>query len=251
LSTAANPDRTALVTGAARRIGRAIALDLAASGWNVGVHYGSSQDEAEAVAADIRAMGRRSATLACDLEDPVATSGLVPACAARLGPVVCLVNNASLFLDDDIDTLDPAVWDRQLAVNLRAPVLLAQALARHLPAGSLGNVVNIIDQRVLRPMPGFLSYAVAKEGLYAATRLLAQALAPRIRVNGIGPGPVMRNAYQSEAAFAAEADATLLGRPPAPEEIAQAVRFLLDAPSLTGQMIAVDAGQHLAWHGVR
>ncbi|MDX2154949.1 MAG: SDR family oxidoreductase [Hyphomicrobiaceae bacterium] len=239
--------RTALVTGAGKRIGRAIALDMAAHGWDVAVHYGSSETEADGVAAEIRAMGRRAITAHADLEDAASVLRLVPECAGRLGPLTCVVNNASLFIEDDVATLDPAVWDRQLAVNLRAPVLLAQALANHLPPDCFGNVVNIIDQRVLRPTPDFLSYSIAKEALHAATRRLAQALAPRIRVNGIGPGPVLQSVYQTDAAFEAEARGTLLRRVTGPAEIAQGVRFILDAPSLTGQMIALDAGQHLVW----
>ncbi|MBS0243656.1 MAG: SDR family oxidoreductase, partial [Proteobacteria bacterium] len=172
---------------------------------------------------------------------------LLAAAADRLGPITCLVNNASLFIEDDLASLDPDTWDRQMAVNLRAPVLLAKAFAARLPAEATGVIVNIIDQRVLASTPEFLSYGIAKAGLFAATRMLAQALAPRIRVNGVGPGPVLQSVYQSEADFAAEARSTLLGRAVAPEEIAAAVRFILDAPSLTGQMIAIDAGQHLAW----
>jgi NAD(P)-dependent dehydrogenase (short-subunit alcohol dehydrogenase family) len=156
------------------------------------------------------------------------------------------VNNASLFIEDSIADLDPVTWDRQFAVNLRAPVLLAKAFTDRLPSHLQGNIVNIIDQRVLAPTPDFLSYGVAKAGLLAATRMLAQALAPRIRVNGIGPGPVLRSVYQDDAAFAEEVSTTLLRRATAPSEIAAAVRFILDAPSLTGQMIALDAGQHLA-----
>jgi NAD(P)-dependent dehydrogenase (short-subunit alcohol dehydrogenase family) len=234
-----------LVTGAARRIGRAIALELAAAGWDVAVHYGGAAAEAETLVTEITGLGRRAVAVQADLADAAETARLLPDSARHLGPVTCLVNNAALFLDDDITTLEPATWDRQMAVNLRAPVLLARSLAQELPPGARGNVINIIDQRVLRPVPGFLSYSIAKEGLFAATRLLAQALAPRVRVNGIGPGPVLQSIYQSEADFAAEAAATLLGRAAAPAEIAQAVRFILDAPSLTGQMIAIDAGQHL------
>lgn len=239
--------RAALVTGASRRIGRSIAIDLARHGWRVAVHYGSQTADTEAVQAEIEAAGGRAIAIGADLEDAATAGQLIEACARVLGPVTCLVNNASLFIEDSIDTLDPAVWDRQFAVNLRAPVLLAKAFAEHLPPGLGGNVVNIIDQRVLAPTPDFLSYSLAKAGLLAATRMLAQALAPRIRVNGIGPGPVLPSVYQDDAAFAEEAGSTLLGRAVAPSEIAAAVRFILDAPSLTGQMIAIDAGQHLAW----
>lgn len=239
--------RTALVTGASRRIGRAIATDLARHGWQVVLHYGSSADEAEEARLAIAASGGVAATVGADLADAAACERLLAESALLLGPVSCLVNNASLFIEDDIATLDPAVWDRQLAVNLRAPVLLAKAFAARLPADTEGHIINIIDQRVLAPTPEFLSYSIAKAGLLAATRMLAQALAPRIRVNGIGPGPVLANVFQSEAAFMAEVNSTLLRRATAPGEIAAVVRFLLDASSVTGQMIAIDAGQHLSW----
>lgn len=239
--------RAALVTGASRRIGRSIAMDLARHGWRLAVHYGSQAAEAERVCAEIREAGGHAVAIEADLSDAMAAHRLLEACTTTLGPVTCLVNNASLFIEDSIDTLDPVVWDRQFAVNLRAPVLLAKAFAKHLPAQCQGNIVNIIDQRVLAPSPDFLSYGLAKAGLLSATRMLAQALAPRIRVNGIGPGPVLRSVYQDDAAFAEEVSSTLLQRSTTPSEIAAAVRFILDAPSLTGQMIAIDAGQHLAW----
>jgi NAD(P)-dependent dehydrogenase (short-subunit alcohol dehydrogenase family) len=235
-----------LVTGASRRIGKTIACDLARHGWRVAVHYGSNAAEAEAVQAEIEAAGGEAVAVGADLADADAAARLIAACTAALGPLTCLVNNASLFIEDHIDTLDTSVWDRQFAVNLRAPVLLTKAFAELLPAELRGNVVNIIDQRVLAPPPDFLSYGLAKSGLLTATRMLAQALAPRIRVNGVGPGPVLPNIYQSDAAFAEEVGLTLLGHPATPSEIAAAVRFILDAPSLTGQMIAIDGGQHLA-----
>ena len=240
--------RTALVTGAGRRIGRAIALDLARQGWRVGVHYAASREEAEAVVAEIEASGGAAGALGADLVDAGAAEDLVAGCMAALGAPELLVNSAALFLDDRIETLDPRQWDRQHAVNLRAPVLLAKAFARHLPAERQGLIINIIDQRVWRLTPEFFSYTIAKAGLYAATQTLAQALAPRIRVNAIGPGPVLASIHQTEDAFREEAAGTLLGRATPPEEIAAAVRFILDAPSMTGQMIALDAGQHLAWN---
>jgi NAD(P)-dependent dehydrogenase (short-subunit alcohol dehydrogenase family) len=238
--------RNALITGASRRIGRCIAIDLARHGWRVAVHYGSNASEAEAVRTEIEAAGGHAIAIGADLADAKTASPLIEACTSALGPLTCLVNNASLFIEDRIDTLDASVWDRQFAVNLRAPVLLTKAFAEYLPSELRGNVVNIIDQRVLTPSPDFLSYGLAKGGLLTATRMLAQALAPRIRVNGIGPGPVLPSVYQDDAAFAEEVRSTLLGRAAAPSEIAAAVRFILDAPSLTGQMIAIDAGQHLA-----
>jgi len=242
-----NEVRTALVTGAGRRIGRAIALDVARRGWRVGVHFAASRDEAEAVVAEIRAEGGTAMAIRADLADAREALTLVPQCADMLGAPELLVNSAALFLDDRLETLDPAQWDLQHAVNLRAPVLLAKSFAAHLPEGHQGLIVNIIDQRVWRLTPEFFSYTIAKSGLYAATRMLAQALAPRIRVNAIGPGPVLASIHQTSEAFAQEVDQTPLRRATPPEEIAAAVRFILDAPSMTGQMIALDAGQHLAW----
>ena len=242
------PDRpVALVTGAGRRIGRAIAMGLAARGFAVCVHYAGSASEADAVVAEIRAGGGAAETFCADLADNEAVANLIPACRARLGVPVCLVNNASIFVDDRVGSLDVTQWDRHMAVNLRAPVFLAQSFAEHLPTSARGSIINIIDQRVWRPNPQFFSYSLTKSALWAATRTLAQALAPRIRVNAVGPGPTLANVNQSEADFAAEAEATLLGRGTTPEEIAAAIAFILDAPAMTGQMIALDGGQHLAW----
>ena len=237
----------ALITGAGRRIGRAIALDLATRGWAVGVHHAGSAVDARAVATEIEGRGGKAIVLQADLADATAVAGLVPDCRRRLGAPTCLINNAALFLEDSIGTLDVAQWDTQLAVNLRAPVFLAQAFAAGLPSNVRGNIINIIDQRVWRPTPQFFSYTAAKAGLWAVTRTLAQALAPRIRVNAIGPGPALRSVHQSEADFDMEAAATLLGHGTTPDEIASAIRFILDAPAMTGQMIALDGGQHLAW----
>jgi NAD(P)-dependent dehydrogenase (short-subunit alcohol dehydrogenase family) len=245
--TGQSGQRTALVTGAGRRIGRAIARDLAQQGWRVGVHYAASRQEAAAVVTEIKASGGAASALGADLADARAAEGLIAGCVSALGAPELLVNSAALFLDDRIESLDYRQWDRQHAVNLRAPVLLAKAFARHLPADRQGLIINIIDQRVWRLTPEFFSYTIAKAGLYAATQTLAQALAPRIRVNAIGPGPVLANIHQTAEAFRAEVAATPLRRATPPEEIAAAIRFILDAPSMTGQMIALDAGQHLAW----
>ena len=238
---------TVLITGAAQRIGRALALDFAARGWRVGVHCRSSLKQAEGLAAEIKAMGAAAAVLPADLSDFAALERLIPACAQALGPPACLVNNASLFTYDDVATLASDAWDAQLAVNLKAPVFLAKAFAAALPPGVEGNIVNMVDQRVWKPTPRFFSYAASKSALWSVTRTLAQALAPRIRVNAIGPGPVLKSAHQTDEEFRRQCESTILQRGTTPEEIAAAVRFVLDAPAMTGQMIALDGGQHLAW----
>ncbi len=242
--TAASPGG-ALVTGAGLRIGRAIALDLARGGWTVALHYNRSADAAHAVVDEIAAGGGRAAAFAADFSDESQLEALVPRCARELGPLTCLVNNASLFENDSIGTATRALWDAHIEVNLRAPLVLIQAFARQLPEGAAGNVINMIDQRVWNPGPGFLSYTVSKAGLWTLTRTLALALAPRVRVNGIGPGPALPSRRQTDAAFAAHCARLPLGRGTTPEEICDAVRFILAAPAMTGQMIALDGGEHL------
>ena len=237
----------ALVTGAARRIGRAIALDLAAQGWRVGVHCMASRSEAEAVVAEISTAGAVAAVLQADLADAKQLAALIEDCRSALGAPTCLINNASMFAYDEVATLSYEQWDRQLAVNLKAPVFLARALAAGLPEGLQGNVINLLDQRVLNPRPQNFSYGVSKAGLWAATKTMAQALAPRIRVNAIGPGPTLKNVHQSDEDFARQCAATPLGIGTTPAEVAAAVRFILAAPAMTGQMIVLDGGQHLAW----
>ena len=232
----------ALVTGAARRIGRTLALTAARAGYDVIVHHHASPTDAAGVVAEIEALGVRAEARAAELTDPQACRALF----AEVG-VTLLVNSASVFEDDRIETLTPEGWNKALATNLTAPTLLAQAFAAGLPPGDRGLVVNIIDQRVLRPTPQFFSYAVSKAALWAATRMLAQALAPAVRVNAIAPGPTLPNVHQRTEDFAAESTAVLLGHGPTPDEIGQALAYLIDAPSVTGQMIAVDGGQHLAW----
>jgi len=248
-SSAGSSAPTVLITGAARRIGRAIALDLARAGWQVCVHYRRSGAEAEALTAEIRAMGGSAVALAADLASHADVERLIPSCSEALGVPTCLVNNASEFQLDTVASTTPLSWDTHLDINLKAPVFLARSLFLNLPEGASGNVINIIDQRVWRLTPDFFSYTVSKSGLWTATRMLAQALAPRVRVNAIGPGPVLRSVHQTEDEFAAEAGSTLLGHGPTPEEIAAAVRFILASPSLTGQMVALDGGQHLTWRG--
>lgn len=238
----------ALVTGAARRIGRAVALALAADGYAVALHCNRSRREAQALAEAIAAGGGRAGVVAADLADAGAVAALVPQAAAAVGPLTLLVNSASEFEPDEIGALDVAAFDRTMAINLRAPVFLSEAFARQVPAEAADpSIVNLIDQRVLHPRPDYVSYYLSKAGLHTATQTIAQALAPRIRVNGIGPGPTVQNTRQTEADFEREAAGTPLGHGSSLEDIAQAVVYLAHARSVTGQMLAVDGGQHLAW----
>lgn len=239
--------RAALVTGGARRIGRALALELARAGFAVAVHYKASAAEAEEVVQLIAGAGGHAVALPADLADEAETARLLPAAGEALGPLGLLINNASTFERDEWDDVTRDSWDRHLEPNLRAPFVLSQAFARQLPAEARGLIVNLLDQRVWNLTPHFLSYTVSKAGLWTLTRSLALALAPRIRVNGIGPGPALPSPRQSDAQFARQAAATPLGRGTDPEEICRALRFLLEAPSMTGQMIALDGGQHLNW----
>jgi NAD(P)-dependent dehydrogenase (short-subunit alcohol dehydrogenase family) len=239
--------KNALVTGAAKRLGRAIALDLAANGWNVAIHYNTSQEDADSVAQAARAFGADAAILQCDLSKESETATLVDRAAAEIGPLTALINSASLFENDDWQSATRQSWDDHIEINLRAPLLLSQLLARQLPSSAGGNIINIIDQRVLKPTPQFLSYSVSKAGLYWLTTTLAQAMGPRIRVNAVGPGPTLKNPRQSDADFNRQRDATILGRGAQPADICGAVRYLLEAEAVTGQMIAVDGGQHLIW----
>jgi NAD(P)-dependent dehydrogenase (short-subunit alcohol dehydrogenase family) len=233
----------ALVTGAGRRIGRKLALTAAGAGYDVVVHHRHSDADAAETVRQIHAMGRSALAAAADLAD----NSFQQLVGAAPGALTLLVNCASLFEDDRIQTVTPQTWDAAIAANLRAPVLLSQAFAAALPADRQGLIVNIIDQRVLRPTPQFFSYALSKAGLWDATRIMAQALAPRIRVNGIGPGPTLASIHQSADDFAAEIAGLPLQRGSSPDEIAGALAYLIDAPTVTGQMIAVDGGQHLAW----
>lgn len=238
---------TALVTGGAKRIGKAIVEDLAANGFAVAIHCNRSRDEAEAVASAIVAKGGRAAVVSADLTDMDAVAGLIDAAAGKLGPIDLLVNNASIFEEDTIEDFDWAGWDRHFAVHVKAPALLAQRFSAALPQGREGLIVNMIDQRVWRPTPRYFSYALSKSALWAATQTLAQALAPRIRVNAIGPGPTLKGARQDDSDFQTQLDAVLLKRGPALGEFGATIRYLWDARSVTGQMIALDGGQHLAW----
>lgn len=239
--------RVALVTGAARRIGRSAALELARLGFAVAVHHNGSALDAEAVADEIRAQGGRAEALRADLaiEDEVAT--LIERAEAVLGPIGVLVNNASVFERDEALSATRHSWDLHMEVNLRAPFVLIQDFARRLPGGAEGVVVNLLDQRVWNLTPHFTTYTLSKAGLWVLTQTLAQALAPRIRVVAIGPGPALPSVRQSQAQFAAQAASTPLGRGTSPDEIATALGFVLTAQSFTGQMLALDGGQHLQW----
>ena len=239
--------KTVLVTGAAKRLGRAIALDLARHGWSIALHYNSSEKEARATAADAATNGVKVALLRADLAREADTATLVERAVAELGPLSALVNSASLFENDDWYSVSRESWDKHMETNLRAPFVLAQDFARQVDRAHHGAIVNLIDQRVLKPTPQFLSYSLSKAGLYWLTTTLAQALAPRIRVNAVGPGPTIINPRQSAGDFARQREATVLGRGAEPQDVCDAVRYLLDASSVTGQMIAVDGGQHLIW----
>jgi NAD(P)-dependent dehydrogenase (short-subunit alcohol dehydrogenase family) len=244
-----NPDATVLVTGAGRRLGRAIALDFAGRGWRVGVHYHASADEAVGLVDEIEAMGGQAAALPADLGRLDDLAPLIEACGERLGPPTCLINNAACFEWDSVESLDAETWRMHIDTNLRAPVFLTQAFARRLPERVSASVINLVDQKVLRLDPDYFSYTIAKSALWIATRTLAQALAPRIRVNAIAPGPVLPARDQTEADFAKECRSTLLKRVVSTDDVTNAVRFLLETPSLTGQTIALDGGQHLVWNG--
>ena len=242
--TRALAPRAALVTGGARRIGAALARALAREGYAVILHANRSRGDAEKLAAEIEAAGGRAHVVLADLADPEAVDGLIAA-AAAFGPLTLLVNNAGEFEPDEIMTLGHEGFARTMAVNLAAPLFLAQGFAAQ--AGEGASIVNILDQRVLKPTPRFFSYTLAKSALYTATTTLAQALAPRVRVNAVAPGPTLPSPRQSEAEFARQAAALPLKRGPSPDDIAAAVVYLAKAEAVTGVTIAVDGGQHLAW----
>lgn len=238
---------TAIVTGAARRIGRSIALDLARHGWAVAVHYNTSHREAAAVVAEIESTGGRATALQAPLDDEGKVRDLIPAAIQALGPVGLLVNNAAAFVHDDILQGTRESWDLHMEANLRAPAVLIQEFARALPDRASGNVINILDQRVWNPTPYFMSYTVSKMALWTLTQTLAMSLAPRIRVNAIGPGPTLRGERQTEEHFRVQWQSVPMRRATESAEIAATIRFILDAPSMTGQMIALDGGEHLGW----
>ncbi|RUM96451.1 SDR family oxidoreductase [Pseudaminobacter arsenicus] len=242
-----NPGRTALVTGGAKRVGRAIVEDLAGHGFAVAIHCNSSRVEADAVVQSIRQAGGRASVVQADLTDTQAVDGLVAQAMAEIGPIGLLVNNASVFEPDQLGDFDWATWDRHFAVHLKAPALLTRRFAEALPPEQEGLVVNLVDQRVWKPTPMFFSYALSKSALWAATQTMAQALAPRIRVNAIAPGPTLANARQDASDFTAQVEGLILGRGPQLADFGATIRYLWEQRSVTGQMIALDGGQHLAW----
>ena len=247
----------ALVTGAAKRLGRAMALYLAERGHDVALHYAGSAEAAEEVAGQIRAMGRRAVTVQADLTVEAETQTVIDRAVAGLGgPLTVLVNNASIFEYDTLASATRDSWDRHLESNLRAPFVLTQGFAAQAPKGARDEndepiasalVVNMIDQRVRKLTPEFMTYTIAKAALWTLTQTTAQGLAPDIRVNAIGPGPTMQGARQSAAHFAGQRAATVLGRGAHPADITAALGYFLDAPSITGQLLCVDGGQHLGW----
>ena len=247
----------ALVTGGAKRLGREMALYLAARGYDVAVHYASSKAAADAVVADIRALGRKAQALPADLLIEAEVQGLLPAAAAALGgPITCLINNASIFEYDTLETATRTSWDRHIESNLRAPFVLSQAFAAQLPKAQMdanneplaqGLIINMIDQRVRKLTPEFASYTIAKMGLWALTQTSAQALAPHVRVNAIGPGPTLQGARQSLEHFQKQRKNTVLTRGSNPSDITAALGYFIDSPAVTGQLLCVDGGQHMAW----
>ena len=241
MSISESVPRTALVTGGAKRLGAAVVEALAEAGFRVAIHYQASRDEAEALAAQLPG----AVALRADLADEAAVQAVVPAAVAALGPIGVLVNNASTFERDEWDDATRESWDRHMEPNLRAPFVLMQAMARGLPAGAEGVVINLLDQRVWSLTPHFVSYTVSKAALWALTQQMALALAPRIRVNAIGPGPALPSPRQSQAQFDAQCAAVPLRRGTSPDEIARAAMAILALPAMTGQMIALDGGQHL------
>ena len=239
--------KAALVTGGAQRVGRALALALAGDGFSVAVHYRHSRKAAEDLVQQIRTEGGSAIAVAADLADEDAVRALLPLAEREFGPIGCLVNNAAVFANDTSETTTQESWDLHLAVNLRAPFVLIQDFAARLPGHLGGVVVNLLDQRVWSLTPYFVSYTVAKAGLWTLTRTMALALAPRIRVNGIGPGPTVPSPRQTPEQFIRQCELMPLRRGTSPQEIAAAMRFILSAPAMTGQMVALDGGQHLGW----
>lgn len=244
-SSIVRPRRVALVTGAAKRIGRHIALTMAQRGWDVAVHFGQSTEEAASLVAEIKALGQRAVALQCDLANSAEVLTLLPRTTSALGPVQCIVNNASLFEQDNAFDFVPQTLDQHMQVNLTAPLLLAQALYAATKDGEQACVINLLDQKLYNLNPDFLTYTLSKAALQCATTTLAQALAPRIRVVGIAPGITLVSGDQSESNFQLAHQRTPLGRSSTPADIANTVCFVAESPAITGTTLLVDGGQHL------
>lgn len=251
-------EKRALVTGAGKRLGRAMALCLAENGYDVAVHYNTSEEQALAVAAEIRALGRRAEVLGADLLDEAETQSLIGRASEALGgPLTVLVNNASIFEYDNIETATKQSWDRNVGSNLRAPFVLTQNFVKAVPDPTLDAngepvanalVVNMLDQRVRKLTPEFMTYTMSKMALWALTKTMAQALGPAVRVNAIGPGPTLRGENEPSERFEKQRSGTVLERGSNPEDIVSALVYLLNAHGVTGQLLCVDGGQHLGWH---
>jgi len=239
--------RTALVTGSAQRLGKAIVLELARHGFDIAIHFNASRAAAEETRSEVNALGRRAVLLQADLADEAQVQRLIPQATEQLGPIGVLINNASCFDRDEWQDATRASWDAHMEANLRAPFVLIQAFAHALPAEAEGAVINMIDQRVWSLTPHFASYTLSKAGMWTLTQTMALALAPRIRVNGIGPGPALPSPRQTQAQFARQSASVPLGHGTSPSEVARAVLMILGLPAMTGQMIALDGGQHLQW----
>lgn len=239
--------KTALVTGGARRIGAAIVTDLAAHGYTVAIHASASIEKAAAIRNEITAAGGRACVVTGDLISREGREALIAATNAAIGPIDLLVNNASIFQRDSIDEFDEALFDDHFAIHVKTPTVLTRDFSRQLPEGVSGLVVNIVDQRVWSPTPRFYSYTLSKAALFMATKTAAQALAPRVRVNAIGPGPTLPAARQTQADFEKQVSGLIMKKGAGLDEFGRTIRFLHKTPSITGQMIALDGGQHLAW----
>ena len=239
--------KTALITGAAKRVGREIALELGRHGWSIAVHYNTSEGDAEDTVAALHDLHVHAMAFDADLTNEDHVQTLIERANEGVGPLTALVNNASVFENDNINTVSRTSWDKHMEANLRAPLVLSQQFAQQLPADAEGVIINLLDQRIYKPTPQFLSYGVSRAGLHWLTTVLAQALAPRIRVNAVAPGPTLKNPRQSEAHFKRQQESTVLGHGATPEDVAAAVHFLMEARAITGETIAVDGGQHLIW----
>ena len=236
-----------LITGAARRIGAAIAQDLAADNWKVAIHFQSSEKKATKLVNEIKDAGGEAVAIQADLDQDNQAELLINEATQKIGTITCLINNASVFEFDTIETATNDSWHRHLKTNLQAPFFLIKRFCELLPPKTNGNVINLLDQRVWNLTPHFTSYTVSKAGLWVLTQSLASALAPRIRINGVGPGPALPSPRQTSQQFTEQCINTPLNRGTTPAEICEAIKFILASPSMTGQMIALDGGQHLGW----